>query len=423
MSAYGSYGFVSADLDELGTAPASSWSMGLVRLYGVDGNEVVVHVGEPGSGRDIAEPSGGWLFQKYDSSSTTDSSGSQEFADALAASGARYRCVSGDDSDFDSVWILFSESEDFENTTMSSDMTMWAASYSGGTLSSVSEVDLGTPVVTAEQLVGDMPARRYSRKVDVDGGSSFAMYGEGVGGSVSHGSGTATGPGRYASLGSVASGTFGATSTGGSQSKAGFLVRLGPTGIIDSSLLPETMQNMEAGISREEERRESADRNLERSIESHTGNQENPHGVKGSQLVSDDEGAVRFTQSDVYANGKKLATEESVGGMIGDIGSEAPSGDQPVFTLGGVRVGFRSISVEGRTYRVLAALDNEEGWDKSSEWSPVVKKIGFKGQNDEVTSIMSAGEGMLLVVDESSGEASALTMASLPSGVSIGGVQ
>ena len=415
-SSFRSYCFVSArDADVFGQGVLSSGSASFIRLYPVRGGTEVVVKDNLGA---VDAPAGGWEFVQYMSTVSQDTSGDAQFEEAFAASGARYRCVSpGSGDDFTVVWILFGSNKELSKATFSTSVSMWVVRWVNGVAAAAEAVDLGIPETENFQVGGQLTATRYLFSVDVDGGSSFTMAGEGM--QTNQSDVTRQSPDeRYTPLGVIQPGTRGATVAGGSEKYAGFLVQLGSNGMIDNSVLPSSIQGFETAISNEKDERILADEEIAGNLSRHEGFMNNPHGVKGSQLVSDDGGAVRMVQADVYANGKKLATEEMVENRIGAIGSS----DGNEFTIGGVRVGFREISIEGRKYRILAALDDEEGWDDSANWSPTVKRLKVRdGENEDGTVSMVANGGLLFAVDDSSGAMSAVAMASLPDGVSIGG--
>lgn len=211
-------------------------------------------------------------FSRYSSSGYSGLGASEAFDREFRESSAAYKCTMADGSSVTDAWLLFPPGVSMDGVfPMSPKMnppSAWIATR--GESTELHEVPvLPTRSRRLKAFSGGVSALRYVYLFEADGGA-------GLEGCIAteeterYESRSAAVPGRQdrtmTSLGSLQDGTRGITRIGGTPAKEGFVPQLGPDGMLDESLLPNSYGS------------------LEEELYNHVHNLENPHQVTKGQV-------------------------------------------------------------------------------------------------------------------------------------------
>lgn len=207
-------------------------------------------------------PSG--AFVRYESSGYDFAGASQSFDEAFSEAASKYRCAVEVDGRIDDIWLLFNSAVDADLVMVgTSFLSAWWVDRSDPVSVKRLAVAFGVSARMGLRIPGKTAYRWLAAAYPTDGaGSSFCIASD-----------TATwqeatlmalgeedgDDGRLISLGGIQLGTRGATVYGGTVKKAGFLVQLDQSGLLDESVLPESLSGFMEALAAEKEERIAAD--------------------------------------------------------------------------------------------------------------------------------------------------------------------
>lgn len=262
-------------------------------------------------------------FAEYGSAAYDASGASPEFSAAFSSAAARYKCAVATDGRIDDLWLLFDTSVPSEMVDFVTHMpSMWWVRRGDADSAERIAMSLSDSARTKIFEAGAEAYRYFFASYPPEDGSSpnssccfvaetSAWYGD------PQDDGPAKAAGRQAAIGSVQHGLTGITALGGTPAHAGKLVRLGPDGLFDESVLPASYQGFATALAKERDARIAADSALSGRIDE-----------KQDELSFDDEPTEGSTNP-VTSGGVYSAIEESASKVYRFKGSVDSYGDLP----------------------------------------------------------------------------------------------
>lgn len=234
---YGLVSSPSAHLEDLGRS--CSVSMNAVWMFAPDGADSAYVEGPSGT-----VPVGGPLVRYTSSEYDAAPMLSQECLSAFNSAGARYKAVVAAEDGMADVWLLFksgdaAEIASFSGDDAAPDVMVVTRSHAAGPMA----CSVYTPMYSVSER--DLAIGRLHGFRRTLSAGSFSIVSDSVSSArpstvrrESEDPSDQPATDHLVSLGSLQSGTLGASANGGSSSRGGYLVRLGPDGKIDHSMLP-----------------------------------------------------------------------------------------------------------------------------------------------------------------------------------------